>query len=131
MMTQMMFDIFDGKLSLILIEFFIWIICYRIEKYVSAIIRKCSQSQTVKNIAQQTFSHFSATNQSCTRHGILHYVWSADLLINLLMLFSTDYVNFYLFSISFAIDWKVWGYPTLFTLWFINFNEISFRSNLL
>ena len=39
-----------------------------------------------------------------TSHSILNYLRSADLLINLLMLFSIDYVNIYLFSIYFSID---------------------------
>ena len=55
-----------------------------------------------------------------TSHGILRYLWSADLLINLLKLFSIDYINIYLFSTSFSIEWKVWGYYKLLTLWFIN-----------
>ena len=56
------------------------------------------------------------------RHGILHYLWSANLLVNLLKLSSILYVNIYFFSITSSIDRKVWGYPTLLTPWFINFN---------
>ena len=40
-------------------------------------------------------------------HGILHYLLSADLLIDLLMFFSTDFSNIYLFSTSFSIDRKL------------------------
>ena len=62
-------------------------------------------------------------------HGILHYFLSADLLIRLLTLFSIDYVNIWLSSISFSIDSKVWGYPTLLILWFINFKWVkSFKT---
>ena len=41
-----------------------------------------------------------------TSHGIftVYYVWSADLLIKLLMLFSVDYFNIYPFSMSFSVD---------------------------
>ena len=39
-----------------------------------------------------------------TSHGILQYLLSEDLLINLLMLLSIDYVNIYLFPIYFSID---------------------------
>ena len=34
----------------------------------------------------------------------MHYLWSANLMINLVKLFSIDYVNIYVFSISFAIE---------------------------
>ena len=62
-------------------------------------------------------------------HGILHYFLSADLLIRLLTLFSIDYVNIWLSSISFSTDSKVWGYPTLLILWFINFKWVkSFKT---
>ena len=37
-------------------------------------------------------------------HGILHYFRSTDLLINLLKLFSNDYVNIYLFLIFVSIE---------------------------
>ena len=51
----------------------------------------------------------------------MHYLWSADLMINLVKLFSIDYVNIYVFSISFSIERNVRGYPTLLISWFINF----------
>ena len=75
----------------------------------------------VKNICKDNiWSSFMCVLALC--HGILHYLLSADLLINLLMLFSIDYVNIYLFSRSFSKDWKAWGYPSLRISWFINFN---------
>ena len=58
-----------------------------------------------------------------SRNGILHSLWSLDLLINLLKLFSIDFINIYVFPISFSIDWKVLGYPALLLLWFINFKR--------
>ena len=54
-----------------------------------------------------------------TNHCVLHYLWSGDLLNNLMVLFSIDYVNIYLLSRSFSIDWNAWGYSTLPTSWFI------------
>ena len=74
-----------------------------------------SQVQVCKNILYYL---------KLTSHGILRYLWSAYTLINLLMLFSIDYViNIDLFLVFFLIDWKVWGYPTSLTSWFINFNR--------
>ena len=39
-----------------------------------------------------------------TSHGILYYEHSADIQINLLMLFSIYYMNIYFCSISYSID---------------------------
>ena len=50
-------------------------------------------------------------NLKLTSHGILFYEQSADLLINLLMLFSTDYVNIYFFPISYFNRLKSVGLP--------------------
>ena len=66
-----------------------------------------------------------------TSHGILHYLWSADLLkipfqliVSLFTFFNQLLVI--IFSRYFSIDLKVRGYPTLLISWFINFNQSLF-----
>lgn len=51
-------------------------------------------------------------------------------MINLLILFSINHVNIYLFSISLAIDWKVWVNPhclhrdSLTLIWNVQFSHM-------
>ena len=47
---------------------------------------------------------FSIANFKLTSHETSYYVQSVDLLINLLILFSIDYVHIHFFSISYSVD---------------------------
>ena len=65
-----------------------------------------------------------------SRYIALHYLWSEDLWKRfsqmILSIFPFLNQKFYLFSIFFVIDLKVWGNPTWLISWFINFKIVQY-----
>ena len=59
-----------------------------------------------------------------TSHGILHYLWSGDLSKSFSQLILSTFTFSQYFFQYILPGGKVWGYPILLILWFINFKDL-------